>query len=167
MEITGRNKLIVRETNKIFESELDLELKSDITEEKVTYDNPLFPIHKSTKSFKIGYISCKGIVVSKGIELTHEESIANVNCVFAETLERAFGGLGESFNSQVTYSFSVIKGPAPLSVTIEMNLVTENKIKFEVVTSAGTYEDCYLNAKKLMKEFIEELQKQMGEKLNE
>lgn len=155
MEIKGRNKLIVRETNKIFESELDLDLVCEIR-----------AINKEgfyTREVVKGVVGCKGIVVGKGIELTHEESIANVNRVFAETLEQAFRGLAESFNSQITYSFSVIKGPAPLSVTIEMNLVTENKIKFEVVTSAGTYEDCYLNAKKLMKEFIEELQKQMGE----
>ena len=167
MEITGRNKLIVRETNrektKVFEAELDLDLKSDVMEEKVTYDNPLFPIHKSTKSFKIGYVSCKGIVVTKNIEYTHEEAIANVNSVFAETLNQAFRGLDETFTSQVTYSFSIIKSSSPLLVTIEMNLTTENKIKFEVVTSAGTYEDCYLNAKKLMREFIEELQKQIGE----
>ncbi len=155
MEITGRNKLIVRETNKIFESELDLELKYEI--------NSINKEGFYTRKVVNGIVGCKGIVVSKGIELTHEESIANVNRVFAETLERAFRGLAESFNSQVTYSFSIIKPSSPLSVTIEMNLITENKIKFEVVTSAGTYEDCYLNAKKLMKEFIEELQKQMGE----
>ena len=96
MEITGRNKLIVRETNrektKVFEAELDLDLKSDVMEEKITYDNPLFPIHKSTKSFKIGYVSCKGIVITKNIEYTHEEAIANVNRVFADTLKQAFRG---------------------------------------------------------------------------
>ena len=162
MEITGRNKLIVRETNrektKVFEAELDLDLKSDIMEKREME----FPFGKRNGLVKIGYVSCKGIVICKNVEFTHKEAIANVNHVFAETLKQAFRGLGESFNSQVTYSFSIIKPSHPLSVTIEMNLITENKIKFEVVTSAGTYEDCYLNAKKLMKEFIEELQKQMG-----
>lgn len=163
MEITGRNKLIVRETNrektKVFEAELDLDLKSDITEEREIE----LPFIKRKGLVKIGYVSCKGLVITKTIEYTHEEAIANVNCVFAETLKQAFGGLGETFTSQVTYSFSIIKSSSPLLVTIEMNLTTENKIKFEVVTSADTYEDCYLNAKKLMREFIEELQKQLGE----
>ena len=163
MEITGRNKLIVRETNrektKVFEAELDLDLKHDVTE---TRDIDL-PFGKTRGLVKIGYVSCKGIVITKNIEYTHEEAIANVNRVFADTLKQAFRGFDESFTSQVTYSFSIIRSSYPLSVTIEMNLITENKIKFEVVTSAGTYEDCYLNAKKLMREFIEELQKQMGE----
>lgn len=159
MEITGRNKLIVRETNrektKVFEAELDLDLKHEI---KSINREGFF-----TREILNAYVSCKGIAITKNIEYTHEEAIANVNRVFAETLKQAFRGLEESFTSQVTYSFSIIKSSYPLSVTIEMNLITENKIKFEVVTSAGTYEDCYLNAKKLMKEFIEELQKQMGE----
>lgn len=163
MEITGRNKLIVRETNrektKVFEAELDLDLKSDIMEKREME----FPFGKRNGLVKIGYVSCKGIVICKNVEFTHKEAIANVNRVFSETLKQAFRELGESFTSQVTYSFSIIKSSSPLLVTIEMKIITENKIRFEVVTSAGTYEDCYMNAKKLMKEFIEELQKQMGE----
>lgn len=163
MEITGRNKLIVRETNrektKVFEAELDLDLKSDVMEKREID----LPFGKRNGLVKIGYVSCKGIVITKNIEYTHEEAIANVNYVFAETLKQAFREADESFTSQVTYSFSIIKSSSPLLVTIEMNLITENKIKFEVATSAGTYEDCYLNAKRLMKEFIEELQTQMGE----
>lgn len=155
MEITGKNKLIVRENGNSFESELDLDLKY---ETKTTMRQGFFVLDKIT-----GFVYCKGIVVSKTVEFSHEESIANVKRVFAETLKQAFRGVDESFTSQVTYSFSIIKSSSPLLVTIEMNLITENKIKFEAVTSAGTYEDCYLNAKKLMREFIEELQKQMGE----
>lgn len=160
MEITGRNKLIVREDKKCFEAELDLDLKCDVMEKREIE----LPFEKRNGLVKIGYVSCKGIVISKNVEFTHEEAIANVNRVFAETLKQAFRELGESFTSQFTYSFSIIKSSHPLLVTIEMNLITENKIKFEVVTSAGTYEDCYLNAKNLMRKFIEELQKQMGEK---
>lgn len=163
MEITGRNKLIVRETTrektKVFEAELDLDLKHVINETKTVK----FLGFTEAQQFVSGWVCCKGLVITKNIEYTHEEAIANVNCVFTETLKQAFRGLGETFTSQVTYSFSIIKSSTPLLVTIEMNLTTENKIKFEVVTSAGTYEDCYLNAKKLMREFIEELQKQMGE----
>lgn len=163
MEITGRNKLIVRETNrektKVFEAELDLDLKHETSEIKTVK----FLGFTEAQKVVSGWVSCKGIVVTKTIDYTHEEAIANVNRVFAETLKQAFRGVDESFTSQVTYSFSIIKSSSPLLVTIEMNLITENKIKFEAVTSAGTYEDCYLNAKKLMREFIEELQKQMGE----
>lgn len=155
MEITGKNKLIVRENKKSFEAELDLDLKHEITETREIG----LPFGKTKGLVKVGYVSCKGYVVTKNEVSTHEEAIANVNRVFAETLEQALRGLPESFTSQVTYSFSIIKSSSPLLVTIEMSLITENKIKFEVVTSAGTYEDCYLNAKNLMRDFIEELQK--------
>lgn len=156
MEITGKNKLIVRENKKSFEADLDLDLQHELREIR----DVGYALFGKTKGLvRTGYISCKGYVVTKNEASTHEEAIANVNRVFAETLEQALRGLSESFTSQVTYSFSIIKSSSPLLVTVEMSLITENKIKFEVVTSAGTYEDCYLNAKNLMKEFIEELQK--------
>ena len=109
MEITGRNKLIVRETNrektKVFEAELDLDLKHETSEIKTVK----FLGFTEAQKVISGWVSCKGIVITKNIEYTHEEAIANVNCVFTETLKQAFRGLDESFTSQVTYSFSIIK----------------------------------------------------------
>lgn len=155
MEITGKNKLIVREDKKLFEADLDLDLVHEIRETREIE----LPFGKTKSLVRTGYVSCKGCIVTKKEASTHEEAIANVNSVFAETLERALRGLLESFTSQVTYSFSIIKSSSPLLVTVELKIVTENRIHFEVVTSAGTYEDCYLNAKNLMREFIEELMK--------
>ena len=158
MEITGRNKLIVRENGNSFESELELDLKYEI---KVT---------KRLQGFLVvdqltGFVYCKGNVVSKTVEFSHEESIANVKRVLAETLEQAFRGLGEKSNllkSQVTYSHGILQSEISVLVTVQLTLTTENKLEFEVVTSANSYVECNLNARKLLKEFIGELQKQMG-----
>ena len=158
MEITGRNKLIVRENGNSFESELELDLKY---ETKVTKRQGFFVVDQLT-----GFVHCKGNVVSKTVEFSHEESIANVKRVFAETLEQAFRELGEKSNllkSQVTYSYGILKSDVPILVTVQLTLTTENKLEFEVVTSANSYVECNLNARKLLKEFIGELQKQMGE----
>lgn len=161
MEITGRNKLIVREQYNNFESELELDLKYEMMGTRIQK----FIIFEELQTVKIGYVSCKGIVVSKTVEFSHEESIANVKRVFAETLKQAFRELGENsklLKSQVTYSHGILKSEFPLLVTIQLTLTTENKLEFEVVTSANSYEECNLNARKLLIDFIEELQKQMG-----
>lgn len=162
MEITGRNKLIVRENGNSFESELNLDLKHETTENRTV---KLFGLFEERNTLvKIGYVSCKGTVVSKTVEFSHEESIVNVKRVFAETLEQAFRGSGENstlLKSQVTYSYGILKSEVPQLVTIHLILTTENKLEFEVVTSANSYEECNLNARKLLKEFIGELQSQI------
>lgn len=162
MEITGRNKLIVRENGNSFESELELDLKYEMMEKREVQ----WPFGKANALVKTGYVSCKGNVVSKTVEFSHEESIANVKRVFAETLERAFRESGENSNllkSQVTYSHGILQSEISVLVTVQLTLTTENKLEFEVVTSANSYVECNLNARKLLKEFIGELQKQMGE----
>jgi hypothetical protein len=164
MNITGRNKLTVRENNKIFEAELDLDLKHEITELKKV--KPLLFETSNIQVVKIGFVSCKGFVLSKNVEFTHEQAISNVNSVYANILEQAFRVLGENseqLKSEVTYSYGILKSEFPLLVTIEMTL-TECKLEFKVVTSGNSYEEVFEKARNLLKEFIGELQSQLEKK---
>lgn len=161
MEITGRHKLIVRENNKIFEAELDLELKHVITGTKTVK----FLGFAEAQQFVSGWISCKGFVLSKNVEFTHGAAVANVKSVFAEILEQAFRVLDEnskSLKSEIVYSNGIIKSEIPQLVSIEMTLIQE-KLEFKVATSGNGYEEVSNKAKELMKEFIGELQKQLRE----